>query len=166
MLCLNYINSGDAMKKKLIRSVILPLLFAVFLGFYGAKITYDFYRIKENVTKVSHNAYAIQYGVYTSADTLNKNISDLDDYVVSLEDGKYYVYLGFTTSYKNLNKLRNIYEDNDMEVYTKEIFIDNTEFVSNLEQFDVLIDSVSKEDDILSINEAILSSYDEIILGN
>lgn len=166
LLSLFYINIGDAMKKKLVRSVIIPLLFAIFLGFYGAKITYDFYQIKKDVTQISHNAYAIQYGVYTNADTLNKNLSDLDDYVVSLEDGKYYVYLGFTTSHKNLNKLKNIYEDNDMEVYTKEIFIDNTEFVSNLEQFDVLIDNVSGEDDILSINEAVLSSYEEIILGN
>jgi len=154
------------MKRKLIRSVIIPLLFAVCLGFYGAKIAYGFYQVKENVNEVSHNAYAIQYGVYTSADTLKKTISNLDNYVVSLEDGKYYIYLGFTTNYKNLSKMRNIYEDKGIEVYTKEIYISDSEFVSNLEQFDILIDSVSEEDDILSINEAILSTYDEMILGN
>jgi len=153
------------MKRKLIRSVIIPLLFAVCLGFYGAKIAYGFYQVKENVNEVSHNAYAIQYGVYTSADTLKKTISNLDNYVVSLEDGKYYIYLGFTTNYKNLSKMRNIYEDKGIEVYTKEIYISDSEFVSNLEQFDILIDSVSEEDDILSINEAILSTY-EMILGN
>jgi len=154
------------MKRKLIRSVIIPLLFAVVLGFYGAKIAYQFYEVKQTVTEKSYNAYAIQYGVYTSSETLNKNLANLDNYVVSQEDGKYYVYLGFTTSYKNLNKIRNIYKDDAVEVYTREVFIDNSEFVSSLEQYDVLLDNVSEEEDVLSVNEAILSSYDEIILGN
>ena len=154
------------MKKKLVRNVIIPLLVAVVLGFYGAKISYEFYQVKKTVSEVSHNAYAIQYGVFTNADTLKKNLSGLENYVVSQEDGKYYIYLGFTTDYKNLNKIRKIYEEDDVEVYIKEVFINNSEFVSSLEQFDILLDSVSNEDDIVSINKAILSSYDEIILGN
>ena len=152
--------------KRFLRGVVIPLLVAVVLGFYGAKISYEFYQIKKTVTEVSHNAYAIQYGVFSNPDTLKKNLSNLDNYVVSQEDGKYYIYLGFTTDYKNLNKIRNLYEEDDIEVYTKEIFIDNTEFVSSLEQFDILLDSVNDDSDIISINKAILSSYDEIILGN
>lgn len=151
--------------KKFLRSVVIPLLVAVVLGFYGAKISYEFYQIKKTVTEVSHNAYAIQYGVFTNPDTLSKNLSDLENYVISQEDGKYYIYLGFTTDYNNLKKIRNLYEESDIEVYTKEIFIDNMEFVSSLEQFDILLDSVNNDSDIISINKAILSSYDEIILG-
>lgn len=152
--------------KKLIRSVIIPLLFAVALGFYGAKIAYEFYQVKKEVTTRTFNAYALQYGVYSNANTLEKNLANLDDYVVTQEDGKYYIYLGFTTNYKNLAKIRELYENKNMEVYTKEIYIDNSEFVSSLEQFDVLLESANKESDIISVNEAILSSYDEIILGN
>ena len=148
------------------RSVIIPLLFAVCLGFYGAKIAYEFYEFKSVVSEVSHNAYAIQYGVYTNPETLTSILSDLDNYVVSLEDGKYYVYLGFTTDYKNLSKIRNMYEESGTEVYIRELYIDNEEFVSSLEQYDVLLNNVSVEEDIISVNKAILSSYDEIILGN
>ncbi len=154
------------MKKKLIRGVIIPLLFAITLGFYGAKIAYQFYQVKKALNERTFNAYAIQYGVYTSPTTLEKNLANLDDYVVSLEDGKYYIYLGFTTDYNNLSKMRSLYANKDINVYTKEVFIDNDEFVSSLEQFDVLLASVNKEEDIISVNEAILSSYDEIILGN
>ncbi len=153
------------MKKKFLRSVVIPLLFAVCLGFYGAKIAYEFYKLKTVVTEVSHNAYAIQYGVYTNPETLTSILSDLENYVISLEDGKYYVYLGFTTNYKNLSKIRNMYEDSGTEVYVREVFIDNQEFVSSLEQYDILLDSVNLEEDIVSVNKAILSSYDEIILG-
>ena len=153
------------MKKKFIRGVLIPLLLAVVLGFYGAKIAYEFYQVKKTINQRSYNAYAIQYGVYTNPKTLEKNLKNLDNYVVSLEDGKYYIYLGFTTNYKNLSKMRQLYDKKNIEVYTKEIYINNSEFVSNLEQFDVLLNNASDEEDILSVNEAILSSYDELILG-
>ena len=89
----------------------------------------------------------------------------MENYVVSLEDGKYYVYLGFTTDYSNLSKIRNMYKDMGVEVYIREVLIENEEFISNLEQFDILLDNVNGTNDILSINSAILSSYDEMILG-
>ena len=117
------------MKKKFFRSVLIPLLFAVLLGFYGAKIVYGFNRVKQSVSNVSHNAYAIQYGVYTSADTLNKTMSNIDNYVVSMEDGKYYIYIGFTTDSKNLTKIRNVYDELGIDVYIKEVFINNDEFI-------------------------------------
>lgn len=154
------------MKKKFLRSVLIPLLFAVVLGFYGAKIAYGFYQTKRENSKNSYNAYAIQYGVYSSHETMEKNISNLDNYIVSLEDGKYYIYLGFTTDYNNLLKLRQFFEKKDLKVYSKEIFINNPEFLSSLEQFDILLDNANSEEDILSVNDAILSSYNEIIIGN
>ena len=160
-----YISSGDAMKKKFIRSVLIPLLFAIVLGFYGAKIAYGFNQVKKNVSEVYHNAYAVQYGVYKDPSTLEKTLKTLDNYVVSLEDGKYYVYLGFTTDYANLSKIKAMYKDMGVDVYIKEILITNEEFLNNLEQFDILLDNVSSTSDILSINSAILSSYDEMILG-
>lgn len=151
--------------KKIIKSVIIPLLFAVVLGFYGAKIVYGFNRVKKTISEISHNAYAIQYGVYKDPSTLEKTLSLLDDYVVSLEDGKYYVYLGFTTDYSNLSKIRDMYKNMGVDVYIREVLIKNEEFINNLEQFDVLLDNVNGTTDILAINSAILSSYDEMILG-
>lgn len=154
------------MKKKFLRSILIPLLFAVLLGFYGAKIVYGFNTVKRSISDVSHNAYAIQYGVYTSADTLSKTMSNIDNYVVSMEDGKYYIYIGFTTDSKNLTKIRNVYDELGIDIYIKEVFISNDEFINNLEQFDVLLENVSSNVDILSITGAILSSYDELVLGN
>ena len=58
-----------------------------------------------------------------------------------------------------------MYRNLGTEVYVRELYIDNQEFVSSLEQYDILLDSVNVEEDIVSVNKAILSSYDEIILG-
>ena len=107
------------MKKKLIRRVIIPLLFAVTLVFYSAKIAYEFYQVKKEIMEKSYNAYAIQYGVYTNPKTLEKNLANLDNYVVSLEDGKYYIYLAFTTSYKNLSKMFTIFYLFSYKIFSK-----------------------------------------------
>lgn len=151
--------------KKIFKTVILPLLIACLLGLAGAKITYSFYKIKKDITETEFNAYAVQYGVYTSPKTLEKTLKNLSNYVVTQEDGKYYIYLGFTTNYNNLSKIKRIYEDQNIDVYTKKIYIDNEEFVTNLEQYDVLLDNVINEEDVVMVNQAILSTYDEIILG-
>ena len=76
------------MKKKIVKSVIIPLLFAITLGFYGAHIAYQFYQVKKEIDKRSFNTYAIQYGVYTDEKTLKDKLKELDDYVVSVEDIK------------------------------------------------------------------------------
>ena len=44
--------------------------------------------------------------------------------------------------------------------------IDDIEFISNLEQFDILLDNASSSEDIKSINGVILSSYEEMVLTN
>ena len=44
--------------------------------------------------------------------------------------------------------------------------ISNEEFTRNLEQYDILLNSVTKEDELMAINESILSSYEEMVLKN
>ena len=53
----------------------------------------------------------------------------------------------------------------DIEVYIKPTVINNIEFVSNLEQYDLLISEVENEDNLISISDVVLSSYEEIVLG-
>ena len=77
----------------------------------------------------------------------------------------YNVYVGITTDLSNANKIKNIYEKKDIEVYIKPTVINNIEFVSNLEQYDLLISEVENEDNLISISDVVLSSYEEIVLG-
>ena len=78
----------------------------------------------------------------------------------------YNVYVGITTDLSNANKIKNIYEKKDIEVYIKPTVINNIEFVSNLEQYDLLISEVENDDNLISISDVVLSSYEEIVLGN
>ena len=79
---------------------------------------------------------------------------------------KFYVYLGISTEKTNAQKVQDAFLEKNIKVSIKKTVIDNVEFISNLEQFDVLLDNASTNDDIMSINEVILSSYEEMVLGN
>lgn len=147
------------------KTVIIPIIVAVLLGFISAKLVYNGHKLKTKTEAYTYNSYLLQAGVYSDKLALNKALENLKDYIVKKENNKYYVYIGITTSKENANKLKKIYEQKDMDIYIKQGNIDNIEFISNLEQFDVLLNGVSKEKDILSINEVILSTYEEMVMA-
>ena len=146
------------MKKKLILSVIIAILF----GFISAKFLYHNYEVK--IKEPIYNSYLLQAGVYSDKDSLKKGLKNLNDYIVREENGKYYVYVGITTSKSNADKIKKAYDDKNIDIYIKQDNINNVEFISNLEQYDVLLESVDKKKDILSINEVILSTYEEMVV--
>ena len=145
------------------KGFVIPLVISIVLGFIGAQIVYGEYRKKQDISE--YNTYILQGGVYTTKETLDSAIKELDSYVVVSEDNKYYVYLGMTTSWNNAEKLKKMYEESNVDVYVRKTNIDNVEFVSNLEQYDILITGVDNEKSLSSINEVILSSYEEMVLG-
>lgn len=140
--------------------LIIPLISAILIGFISAKIVYNFYDELKN----NYNAYFLQVGAYSNNDTLNTELKKLSNYVTDKDNNVTYVYVGITTNKSNAEKIKNLYTCKNMDVYIKPVLIDNIEFYSNLEQYDVLLSSVDKESDVLSINEVILSDYKEIVL--
>ena len=145
------------------KGFVIPLIISIVLGFVSANIVYNEYNKKQEINK--NNTYILQGGVYTTKETLDKATKNFDNYLVVSEGDKYYVYLAMTTSSENALKLKKMYEEMEQDIYIKETNIDNIEFVSNLEQYDVLIRSVDSTESLASINEVILSSYEELVLG-
>ena len=87
-----------------------------------------------------------------------------DKYLVLKENGVYNVYAGITTSLNNASKIKKLYENQQIRSYIKPTVIDNIEFISNLEQYDILLSEVDDEDNLISINDVIISSYEEMVL--
>ena len=149
------------MKKK----IIFPVIISIILGIVSAKILYDNYEKKKESNNNIYNSYLLQVGVYTDKHSLKQATKNLNNYIVKEENGKYYVYVGMTTSKDNANKIKKAYQNKDVDLYIKEDNINNVEFISSLEQYDVLLNGVSKDKDIISINEVILSTYEEMVMG-
>ena len=134
----------------------IPLTIAIVLGFISAQIVYSTYR--NNLSSSSYNAYLLQIASFENVDSISSDMK-------VNENNMYNVYVGITTDLSNANKIKNIYEKKDIEVYIKPTVINNIEFVSNLEQYDLLISEVENEDNLISISDVVLSSYEEIVLG-
>lgn len=142
----------------------IPLIVAIALGFVSAQIVYSTYR--DNLSSSNYNAYLLQIASFENFDSINSDMKDNADYLIINENNVYNVYVGITTNLDNANKIKNIYEKKDMEIYIKPTIINNIEFVSNLEQYDLLISEVDNEENLISISDVVLSSYEEIVLGN
>ncbi len=141
----------------------IPLTIAIVLGFVSAQIVYSTYR--NNLSSSSYNAYLLQIASFENVDSISSDMKNNTDYLIVNENNMYNVYVGITTDLSNANKIKNIYEKKDIEVYIKPTVINNIEFVSNLEQYDLLISEVENEDNLISISDVVLSSYEEIVLG-
>lgn len=140
---------------------LISIICAILLGYLSATFIFKEYRDSSSVFGASNTIYFLQYGVYT-----NPNSSNLKDtkYIEVKEDGKYYVYIGMTTNLENAEKIKKIYQDNKKELYIKESYISNNEFVSELSQYDVLLDSSKTKEEVNSILSTILSTYEELVL--
>ena len=73
--------------------------------------------------------------------------------------------MGITKNYNNAKKIKKMYNDKGYNIYQKEKNIKSDEFLNNVEQFDVLVENTKKERDISTIQEVILSNYEEMVIN-
>lgn len=146
------------MKKQLILGGFVLLL--------GLLIGSKIYQTNLSLTDVFADGttfYFLQEGIYTSKIILDENTKNINAKLVVEENSKYYVYLGITKSEEIATKLKKIYEQAGHQIYIKELKLTNPEFESNVTQFDLLVNSATSNDEILTIEEVVLANYEEIV---
>ena len=145
------------------KTFLFPLILAILLGFLSAKIVYSIYNPEKEET---YNSYFVQSGVYSSKSVLKEELKKLEAYTLEEYDNKTYVYVGISSTLANANKIKEIYQNMGINTYIKKKKINSLEFLSNLEQYDILVDSVSKKEDLISILNVILSTYEDSLQFN
>lgn len=111
-----------------------------------------------------NNYYLLQEGVYSNKETMQSETRDLNPKVYEEKNGKYYVYVGITGSKDNAEKIENIYKESGFNIKINEINIKDEEFISNIKQLDILIENTNNQDEILTIEEVVLSNFNKKIL--
>ena len=140
---------------------LISILCALLLGGLCASFIFNQYKDNETVFGLSNSIYFLQYGVYTD---INKADIKVDDYIDLEEEGKHYIYVGMTTDIENAEKIKNNYKEKGIELYIKQNYVSNNEFVSELSQYDILLSSCKTDDELNSVLSTILSSYEEFVL--
>ena len=103
-----------------------------------------------------NNYYLLEEGVYSKKEIMQSETRDLNPKVYEEKNGKYYVYVGITGNKDNAEKIQNIYKDSGFNIKINEI--------SNLKQLDILINNTNNQDEILTIEEVVLSNFNKKIL--
>ena len=122
------------------------------------------YKETSSVFSDKKKLYFLEEGIYSSKKLLEYNTKNIDPKLIVEKDGKYHLYVGITGEQKNISKIKNIYKNKGYSIYEKELEIDNLEFLSNIEQFDILLDNANNESDISAIEEVVLSNYENLVM--
>lgn len=145
------------------KKTLFYMLIAVLLGTISGKVLYSKY---ENTTLVFNEkklVYFIQEGVYESRESLMRNTKDIYPKLVINKKNKYYVYVGLTRTTEGVEKIKKVYKKKGYNVISKELEINDDSFIINLDQYDILLKSATSTNDILTIEEVVLSNYEESI---
>lgn len=148
------------------KRLIIIMIAAIILGGISGKILFSKYKdIDKYIFNSEKKVYFLEEGVYSSKKSLENNTKDITPKLVVKDNDKYYVYVGITKNIDNANKIKKIYTDKGYSIYQKEKNITDSEFLSNVEQFDILIESTKKERDISTIQEVVLANYEEMVIN-
>lgn len=149
------------------KTTILYILGAILIGVFIGKYVYNGYQneTKEAFKDMNENIYLLQYGVYSSNDSMVENTKNLKNYFYYIENNKYHVIIGVTLDKDLKDKIKKA-NSIDNDIYIKKVSINNDEFIESLKQYDNLIKNTEDKTTILTAEKQILSKYEELIINN
>ena len=103
---------------------------------------------------IDGNIYLLQYASYISRDVMEENVKRLDNYLVTEEDNKFYVYIGAFINMDNAYKMQKYFENNNIYTYIKNDFLDSS-----------IIEKIKKEEDKIDENDKNLSKVNNEIIN-
>ena len=144
--------------KKYFLTIIISLLVGFLLSNYDIK-KYDASPITIPVFNENTKAYLIQQGVYSSYESMQKNTSNLTDYIYSNIDNMFYVYIGLTLNEENVIKLQEYYKSKNIPTIVKTTTLTDYNLISSLKQYDTILKETSDSATIREICKQVLSKY-------
>ncbi len=148
------------------RTFIIPILISVMLGSLIGKFMVDQYKQNEMVFNEQNKVFVLQQGIYESEDEYNEATANIPFKVLVVEENSFLCYVAMTQNENNIDKIRNYFTNLGVEVYLKEIIVSNYEFINNLSQYDILLSISDTDEEIKSIMQTIISSYNEMVVNN
>ena len=134
--------------KKIIRSIFVPVLVAVFLGYISGKYIYRTYKDNLYDTLTSSRLYLVLNGEYDTFDDMRENNSG-NNYVYYKDDDKYKSVVGITNDYDNIEKIKELYDDN---LSVLEYYVANDIVNSKQNEYEKVL---SETNDIKEVKEAV-----------
>ena len=149
--------------KKYLFTFLIALIIGFFLSNFFLQQYDDFDGIK--VSGTGESLYFIQYGVFSSLESLEEKTISLQNYVYNKQDNLYYVYVGITKEKDNAEKIVNYYKKLGYDAIIKEFEITNQKFLDLLVNYDEILKNTEDETVISSIISQVLIKYEEVVIS-
>lgn len=150
--------------KKYIFSISLALIIGMIFGNFFLK-QYEAYEGIKITSNEGETLFFIRYNIYDSIEEMEKGTLTLVNYVYTIIDDKYYVYIGITKRTDNLIKLNNYFSSLGYKTITEEFLITDTDFLLELENFDNILFNTDDSVVISSVSSLVLERYEELVNG-
>lgn len=140
---------------------------ALIIGFFLANFFINQYNDYEGIKVfgTGEEIYFIQYGVFSSIESMEDNTISLQNYVYNIKDDLYYVYVGITKKEENANKIINYYKSLGYDAIIKKFEITSEEFLSLLDNYDDVLSNTQDETAISSVINQVLIKYEEVVIS-
>ena len=71
-----------------------------------------------------------------------------------------------TTSSEIAKNIQKMYKEKGIDIYIKSDYLENEDFISQLSQYDVLLEASKNINEVNSVLKTVLATFDEIILNS
>lgn len=149
--------------KKYLFTFLIALVIGFFLSSFFINQYDDYTGIK--VSGMGEELYFIQYGVFSSLESMEKETIALENYVYNIDNDMYYVYVGITKTSDNATKIINYYKDLGYETIIKKYQINSTKFLEELINYDNILSSTTDKTVIASLINQVLGKYEEVVIN-
>lgn len=146
-------------------NIVVPIICAVLLGYLCASFIFNQYGVNSLVFHDNGNIYYLQCGAFTTQEASKKNIKGIEEKITVKEGEKYYSYIGMTTNSEIAKNIQKMYQERGIDIYIKNGYIENDDFISQLNQYDVLLEASKNIEEVNSVLKTVLATFDEIILN-
>lgn len=144
-------------------NIVVPIVCAVLLGYLCASFIFNQYGVDSLVFSENGNIYYLQCGAYTTKEASLKEIEGIEEKITIKEGEKYYSYIGMTTSNEIAKNIQKMYKEKDIDIYIKSSYLENEDFISQLNQYDVLLKESKNLEEVNSVLKTVLATFDETI---
>lgn len=148
--------------KKYFITFILALAIGFFLSSFFLNQYKDYKGVK--VSNSGEELYFIQYGVFSSLESMEENTISLENYVYTVENNMYYVYIGISADKDVSQKIAAYYKKIGYETIEKKYLVSNKNFLELLGTYDQIIKGTEDETALSSLINQVLIKYEEVVI--
>lgn len=141
--------------KKIILKAIMSISIASILGCMCGLVVYKIYFTDNMLSYENNTIYLLESGEYSSYDNMRANTIS-NNYIYYEEDNLYKTVLGITTSLDNIDKIKNIYDNN---LIVSSYYCNDNTLNSKLIEYDKKLINTTNEEEIKSIIIDMLNLY-------